>query len=126
MPSLGAARSHWPVVAWIRLRLPDRPAPMMLTKGPPPPPDPPLDLLVANPIVTDPRKRVFAFEEDRGETVGRLVWDSEDPGILEAELRAPSWGRRADPEQVRAFWAWVKEKAAPLGPLPVEAADPIP
>ena len=127
MPSLGAARSHWPVVAWIRLQLPPPPAPLQLTRGGPPPPlDPPLDILERNPVTTDPRKRVFAFEEERGPTVLRLIWDSDDPELLEAELRTENWGGRPGAETVREFWNWVKEKTQPIGPLPVEAADPIP
>jgi hypothetical protein len=98
----------------------------MLIAGPPPPPAPPLDILTFNPVSTDPRKRVFAYEEDRGEWVLRIVWDADDPGILEAEYRAPVYGSRLPREQVPMFWAAVKEKIAPIGPLTVEAADPRP
>ena len=125
MPSLGAARSHWPVVAWVRMRLPPRPAPLVLTKGPPPPLDPPLEIMTRNPVATDPRKQIYAFEEDQGETVYRLVWDSEDPDVMEAELRTQDWGRRPSAEQVRTFWNWIRERVRPIGPLPVEAADPV-
>ncbi len=125
MPSLGVARTHWPVGAWIRLQLPPAPKPMALL-GAPPPPDPPLEILGRNPVPTDPRRRVWAFEEDRGGWVLRLVWDEEDPGVLEGEYRAPLYGRRPTPEELRAFWAAVKEKVASLGPLPILAADPRP
>jgi hypothetical protein len=125
VPSLGAPATHWPVVAWIRLRLPPMSAPLTLI-GPPLPPDPPLDLLERNPVATDPRKRVYAFEEESGGNVLRLVWDADDPGFLEAELRAPMYGSRLPKEQVAPFWAAVKRLIAPLGPLPVDAADPRP
>ena len=126
MPSLGASRSHWPVVAWIRLRVPAPPAPMMLTPGPPPPPRPPLDILAPNPVVTDPRKRVFAFEADHEDWVLRLVWDSDDPEVLEAECRAPLYHQRLPASEVRRFWSAVRELVAPIGPLPVDSADPRP
>lgn len=126
MPSLGVPKSRWPVVAWIRLRLPERPAPVMLMPGPPPPPDPPLDVLQPNPVPTDPRRRVYAFEEDHGEWVVRLVWDSEDPALLEAECRAPVYRGRVPREQVVEFWAAVKQLVVPLGPLPIDSADPRP
>ncbi|MGP8078622.1 MAG: hypothetical protein ACLQD8_05640 [Thermoplasmata archaeon] len=126
MPSLGTSRTRWPVVAWIRLTLPPAPAPMMLMPGPPPPPSPPLDLLEPNPVVTDPRKRVFAYEEDHDDWVVRLVWDSDDAGVLEAECRAPVYGARLPNAEVVKFWAAVKALLAPIGPLPVESADPRP
>jgi hypothetical protein len=126
VPSLGVARSHWPVAAWIRLTLPPPPPPMMLTKGPPPPPDPPLDILVPNPIATDPRKRVYSYEEDHEEWTVRLVWDADDPEVLEAECRAPFYDRRLPKSDVPRFWSAVKTLIAPLGPLPVESADPRP
>jgi hypothetical protein len=126
VPSLGVSRTHWPVVAWIRLRLPLRPAPVLLMPGPPPPPDPPLDVLAPNPITTDPRKRVFAYEEEHEEWVVRLVWDADDPELLEAECRAPLYGQRLSKADVPKFWAAVKALIAPLGPLPVESADPRP
>jgi hypothetical protein len=126
MPSLGVANSHWPVVAWIRLRLPARPPPMLLMPGPPPPPDPPLEILEPNPVPTDPRKRVFAYEEEHDAWVVRLVWDSDDEGILEAECRAPIYGGRLPREEVPRFWAAVKALVGPLGPLPVDGADPKP
>ena len=125
MPSLGVARTHWPVSAWIRLTLPEPPAPITLL-GSPPPPDPPLELLEHNPVPTDPRRRVFAYEEDRGDWVLRLIWDADDPRVLSAEFRAPFYGRRPTREQVADFWKAVKEKVAPLGSLPIEAADPRP
>jgi hypothetical protein len=99
---------------------------MMLMPGLPPPPDPPLDILVPNPVTTDPRKRVYAYEEERGEWVVRLVWDADDPEVLEAECRAPLYGQRLPKREVAGFWAAVKGLIAPLGPLPVEGADPRP
>jgi len=126
VPSLGVARSHWPVAAWIRLTLPERPPPMMLTPGVPPPPDPPLDILLPNPVPTDPRKRVYSYEEDHGEWTVRLVWDADDPRVLEAECRAPYYDRRLPRSEVPRFWVAVKSLLSPLGPLPVESADPRP
>ncbi len=126
MPSLGTSKAHWPVVAWIRLRVPPPAAPVMLTGGPPPPPDPPLDTLSPNPVPTDPRRRIYASEEDVADGVLRLVWDSDDPEFLEAELRAPFYGGRLPPDRVREFWREVKERTRPLGPLPVDGADPAP
>jgi hypothetical protein len=124
--SLGASRSRWPVVAWIRLRLPERPAPVSLMPGVPPPPDPPLDLLHPNPVVTDPRKRVYAYEEEHDAWVVRLVWDADDPATLEAECRAPLYGERLPRAEVPRFWAAVKALTSPLGPLAVDGADPRP
>ena len=127
VPSLGVSRSHWPVVAWIRLKLPERPAPMVLMGSAPPPLDPPLELLVPNPVATDPRKRVFAYEEEReGDWVLRLVWDADDPDMMEAEYRAPIYNRRLPRDEVPKFWAAVKEKVGELGPLVVDSADPRP
>ena len=126
MPSLGVSRTHWPVVAWIRLKLPPRPPPVLLMPGPPPPLEPPLEILEPNPVATDPRRRVFAYEEDHGAWVLRLVWDSDDPDLLEAECRAPLFGGRLPKDDVAAFWAAVKPLVAPIGPLPVDAADPLP
>jgi hypothetical protein len=126
VPSLGASRSRWPVVAWIRLTVPPPPPVVMLTPGIPPPPSPPLDILVPNPVTTDPRKRVFAYEEDRDDWVVRLVWDADDPEVLEAECREALYDRRVTRERVAEFWAAVKRLIAPIGPLPVEAADPYP
>jgi len=114
------------VVAWIRLKLPYRPPPMTLMPGISPPPDPPLDILEPNPVPTDPRKRVYSFEVEKGEWVVRLVWDADDPELLEAECRAPLYGTRLSRSDVPKFWAAVKELVAPLGPLPVESADPRP
>ena len=92
-----------------------------------PPPDPPLDLLAPNPVPTDPRKRVYAYEEERPDGwVLRLVWDADDPELLEAEYRAPVYDRRLPRAKVPEFWAVVKEKLRPLGPLPVDSADPRP
>jgi hypothetical protein len=126
VPSLGVAKSHWPVVAWIRLKVPEAPAPVMLTAGVPPPPDPPLEILQRNPVPTDPRKRVYAFEEEHPDWVVRLVWDADDPGVLEAECRAPLYDRRLPRTEVPKFWAAVKALIAPIGPLPVDSADPRP
>ena len=94
--------------------------------GLPPPPDPPLDLLAPNPVPTDPRKHVFAYEADHDTWALRLVWDADDPELLEAEYRAPVYGRRLPKEEVARFWAEVKELVAPLGPLPIASADPRP
>jgi hypothetical protein len=99
---------------------------MLLLPGPPPPPSPPLDLLEPNPVPTDPRKRVFAYEEPHGDWVVRLVWDADDAGVLEAECRAPLYGERLPDAEVRSFWAAVKALISPIGPLPVESADPRP
>jgi len=126
MPSLGVSRSRWPVVAWIRLRLPPRPAPVLLMPGPPPLPDPPLELLEPNPVPTDPRRRVFSYEEDHEAWVVRLVWDADDPDVLEAECRAPIHGARLPASEVPKFWASVKSLVQPLGPLVVDGADPRP
>ena len=126
MPSLGVSRSHWPVVAWIRLKLPALPRSESLIAGIAPPADPPLDILTRNIVATDPRKRVYAFEEEQDGWVLRIVWDADDPGILEAEYRAPVYGSRLAREKVPDFWRAVKGKTSVLGPLNVEAADPRP
>jgi hypothetical protein len=94
--------------------------------GPPPPLEPPLDFLKRNPVPTDPRKQVYAWEEDRQDWVLRLVWDADDPEVLEAEYRAPIYGRRLPREEVPQFWQAVKARIAALGPLLVDAADPRP
>ncbi len=120
------SRSRWPVVAWIRLKLPARPPTVSLVAGVAPPTIAPLDVLEPNPVPTDPRKRVFAFEEDHGSWVARLVWDADQPELLEAEYRAPGYGTRLSPEEVRTFWAEVKRLTRPLGPLVVDGADPRP
>jgi|SRR5580658_1443082 hypothetical protein len=91
-----------------------------------PPPDPPLDILEPNPITTDPRKRVFSFEEDHDAWTVRISWDADDPDLLEAECRAPYYDRRLPKSDVPKFWAAVKVLTAPLGPLKVEGADPRP
>jgi hypothetical protein len=126
VPSLGTPRTHWPVVGWIRLALPPRPPLLVLTPAVAPPPNPPLDILAPNPVTTDPRKRVYAYETERGPFVVRLVWDADDPEVLEAECRMPLYDRRLPREEVPKFWAAVKELVAPLGPLRVESADPRP
>jgi len=98
-----------------------------LTPGPPPPPAPPLDLLERNPVPTDPKKRVYAFEEEQpAGWILRLVWDAEEPAVLEAEYRAPIYSRRLPRAEVPAFWQAVKAKVQELGPLPVDSADPRP
>ena len=125
MPSYGTPSTHWPVVAWIRLRLPPAQAPMTLA-GPALPPDPPLEILERNPVATDPRKRVYAFEQELEGGVVRIVWDADDPELLEAEFRTPEYGGRLAPDRVAGFWAEVKRLIAPIGPLPVEGADPRP
>ena len=98
----------------------------MVLMGGAPPLDPPLPFLVANPVPTDPRRKVFAYEEERDDWVLRLVWDQDDPGLLSAEYRAPLYGRRLEAPEVRKFWQVVKEKVESLGPLRVESADPRP
>ena len=111
--------------AWIRLRLPP-PAPTVMLMGSfPPPPSPPLDLLKPEPVSTDARKRIFVFEEPWQGGVLRLKWDADDAERLEAEYRL-SERRRPSSEEIRAFWARVKERVGELGPLPVEGADPLP
>jgi hypothetical protein len=114
------------VVAWIRLKLPEGPAPISLVPGVAPPVVPPLDVLEPNPVPTDPRKRVFSFEEDHDAWVLRLVWDADEPELLEAEFRAPRYGSRPPPEEVRTFWGEVKRLTSPIGPLVVDGADPRP
>jgi hypothetical protein len=99
---------------------------MMLTPGAPPPPAPPLEILEPNPVPTDPRKRVFSYEEEHDGWVLRLVWDADDPELLEAECRSPVYGGRVAPAVVTKFWSAAKERTAPLGPLPVDGADPRP
>ena len=37
--------------------------------------------------------------------------------------RAPSYDRRPPRDAVLRFWQAVKQKIAPIGPLPIEAAD---
>jgi hypothetical protein len=98
----------------------------MALLGPPPPPDPPLDILERNAVRTDPRRQVYAYEEERGDWVLRLVWDAEDPEILEAEYRAPRFGGRLPKEQLPEFYQAVKSLVRSLGPLPIDAADPRP
>ena len=125
MPSFGAAETRWPVAAWIRLKLPPPPPPLVLS-GISPPPDPPIEALRPNPGSTDPRRRVWALEEERDGWVLRLVWDADDPTVLEAEYRAPRTTGRPSGERLRGFWEAVRSHTRPLGPLPVLGADPIP
>ena len=128
MPELHPRTSpgHWPVVAWIRLQLPPRPAPLVLAGALPPPPEPPLEILERRRVVTDPRKAIYGFEQEKGEGIVRVYWDADDPDVLAAEYRLPGYHGRLAPESVRQFWGWVKELVGPLGPLPVLAADPRP
>lgn len=126
MGSLGVSRSRWPVLAWIRLRLPPQPPPLALVPGIAPPTVAPLDVLEVNPVPTDPRKRVFAYEEEEDGWVVRLVWDADQPELLEAEYRAPRQAARLAGPQVRRFWDEVKRLTAPLGSLPIDGADPRP
>ena len=98
----------------------------MTLAGPALPPDPPLEILERNPVATDPRKRVYAFEQELEGGVVRIVWDADDPELLEAEFRTPQYGGRLAGERVAAFWAEVKRLISPIGPLPVEGADPRP
>lgn len=114
------------MVAWIRLVLPPRPPPTLLMPGPPPPPEPPLEILEPNPVPTDPRRRVFAYEEEHEAWVVRLVWDADDAGVLEAECRAPIYSGRLPREEVPKFWAAVKALVRSLGPLTIDGADPRP
>ncbi len=120
------SRTRWPVQAWIRLRLPVRPPALSLVAGVSPPTLAPLDVLEPNPVPTDPRKRVFAFESEHDGWVLRLVWDADQPELLEAEYRAPRLSARLPPEEVRRFWEEVRRLTAPVGPLPVIGADPRP
>ncbi|MCI4340366.1 MAG: hypothetical protein L3J73_03760 [Thermoplasmata archaeon] len=100
---------------------------MLLMGSAPPPPGPPLEIMVRNVVTTDPRKRIWAFEEEHpAGWVLRIVWDADEPEFLEAEYRAPIYNRRLPRSEVPAFWAAVKEKIAPLGPVPVDSADPRP
>jgi hypothetical protein len=115
---------HWPVLAWIRLRLPDPPAPTMLMAGPPPPPAPPLDILRPEAVATDPTVRLYSHLERFGPGAIRLAWQASEPRALVAEYREPQLVARLPAATVRNFWSVVKERLAELGPLPVEAADP--
>ncbi|HZY70406.1 MAG TPA: hypothetical protein VFF67_05445 [Thermoplasmata archaeon] len=125
MPRATPTRQQWPVVAWVKLKLPPPERPTTLL-GPPLPPDPPLDILEHAPVVTDPRRRIFAFEEELDDGVLRIVWDAENPEVLEAELRAPYFDRRLPRSKVPRFYRSVKERVGSLGPLPILAADPKP
>jgi hypothetical protein len=113
------------VAAWIRLKLPAQAEPTLLLGGSPPPPSPPLALLEPEPVSTDPRKRIYAWEGPWSEGTLRLKWDADYADVLEAEYRVHE-RRPLRPEEVRAFWAEVKGKVAELGPLPVDDADPRP
>lgn len=115
---------HWPVLAWIRLRLPAAPPLRQLMPGPAPRPMPPLDLLQPEAVATDPTVRLFSHAETLGEGVVRLVWQASQPETLLAEYRAPRLIGRLPPEEVREFWNAVKRRTAELGPLPVLGADP--
>ncbi|MCI4345906.1 MAG: hypothetical protein L3K07_04050 [Thermoplasmata archaeon] len=117
---------HWPVRAWIRVRLPEPETPPLVLMGAPPPPQPPGDFLAPVPPGPDPRKRIFAFEEEEGEGVVRIVWDADDPERLNVELRLPGYGSRLPPERIRKFWTAVRARLAPLGTVRVEASDPPP
>ncbi len=114
------------MAGWIRLRLPVGPPPVSLVPGVAPPTVPPLDVLEPNPVPTDPRKRVFSHEEEHDTWVLRLVWDADQPELLEAEYRAPRYGARLSAGEVRTFWDAVKKLTSPLGPLSVDGADPRP
>lgn len=113
------------VAAWIRLKLPPTGEATVLLGSLPPPPSPPLALLVPEPVSTDPRKRIYAWEGPWAEGTLRLKWDADYEDVLEAEYRV-SDRRPLRAEEVRAFWAEVKSKVAELGPLPVDDADPRP
>jgi hypothetical protein len=116
---------HWPVRAWLRLKLPPADAPQVLL-GPPPPPEPPGDFLEAIPPGPDPRKRLFAWEEPDGEGVIRMLWDSDEPERLNVELRLPDYTERLSSERLRAFYAHARSRLASLGQLQIESADPRP
>lgn len=122
-PASGRRFGH--AVAWIRLRLPEPPPQTVLMGKLPPPPMPPLDILQPEPVPTDPRKRIYVWEESWTGGLLRLRWDADALDLLEAEWRRED-RRRPAPEEVRAFWAEVKRLVAELGPLPVEGADPRP
>jgi hypothetical protein len=117
---------HWPVLAWIRLRLPEAPPPLQLTRGPPPPPLPPLDLMEPEPVATDPSVRLFSFSEPVGGGWLRLAWSASNPDLLNAEYREPEHRPRLPPGTVEQFWAAVKGRVAELGPLRIDGADPFP
>lgn len=119
-----ARRRYGHVAAWIRLRVPE-PAPVVVLMGKPPPPGPPLELLQPDPVMTDPRKRIYSFEEEWGSGLIRMKWDADMPEVLEAEYRMTE-RRRVPPQEVRSFWAEVKKHTSELGPLPVDGADPVP
>lgn len=113
------------VAAWIRLKLPPQAEATMLLGALPPPPGPPLALLEPEPVSTDPRKRIYAWEGPWAEGTLRLKWDADYADVLEAEYRIEA--RRVLPaEEVRAFWGEVKRHTQELGPLQVEAVDPSP
>jgi hypothetical protein len=118
--------SHWPVLAWIRLRIPEAPPALMLIPGPPPPPEPPLDEMLPAPISTDPRRRLFAWEGKYDQGAIRIVWEADNPSYITAEYRERVHAGRPAAETVRRFWSAVKVHVQPLGTLPVEAADPWP
>lgn len=113
------------MAAWVRLRVPSPPETLVLMGSLPMPPSPPLDLLVPEPVSSDPRKRLFAWEGRWQGGVVRLRWDADAAGLLDAEYRIPE-RRRIAPKEVRAFWEEVKRRVTPLGPLVVESADPWP
>jgi hypothetical protein len=119
-----AAIRRWPVLAWVRLRIPPREAPVLLTPGPPPPPAPPVDFLEPEAVATDPTARLFTFHEPFEQGILRYVWSGGDPSALTVEYRGPAYAPRVPTETVRRFWATVKSRLAEIGPLPVEAADP--
>ena len=125
MPSPRSARRFGHVAAWIRLRLPPPSTPVVLLGSRPPPPSPPIGLLAPEPVATDPRKRVYAWEQAWSEGVLRLHWDADAPELLDAEYRLDV-RRRVAPQELRAFWAEVKRLLDELGPLPLDGADPTP
>ncbi|MGI0052786.1 MAG: hypothetical protein ACRECR_00810, partial [Thermoplasmata archaeon] len=97
-----------------------------LTPGPPPPPVPPLDLMEAEPVATDPSMRVYAHLADLDPGMIRLAWHANDPTHLVAEYREPRSVARLSPERIRRFWDAVRPMLTELGPVPIEAADPRP
>lgn len=111
------------VAAWIRLKLPPSDSTTMLMGSLPPPPSPPLEILEPEPVSTDPRKRVYAWEGPWADGVLRLKWDADYADVLDAEYRVTE-RRPLRREEVRSFWDEVKRKVGELGPLEIDGADP--
>ncbi len=116
---------RWPVLAWVRLRLPPSPPPVLLTPGAAPPPNPPLQSLTRTSVPTDPRKRVYGWLGPWKDGAIHLRWDADSPEFLEVELRAPR-RRNPGPGEVEEFWDAVRPLLMEVGPLKVDGADPWP